>query len=252
MLTVGQSHSVKFKVNVMGTSADPRVRVILGTSPELSFAASKEGDDWSTNLQVPAHVEPGDYDMRVEVHLNNRLFTPINKKINVAPPVKLDEPVHDHESEQAQEIKFVAPSTTVAPPAVAPRTSIPNLFAGIAADKSLDKKPAPPAPRFAQVAPKEPVYVPSVEELLPPAPGLSALERVAKAPAKRRFEAISSGMPSKPIDAKPITVKISEIDAASSKKVSRTVEAKVSAPAKVVKPKATSNVKLIKENLFYE
>ena len=239
MLTVGQNHNVKFKVNVMGTTAEPRVRVILGTSPEYSFVANKDGDDWVSNLAVPAHLEPGSYDMRVEVHLNNRLFTPIHKKIDVQ-GISLPEPVK-------------AASVPMEPGEV-PVLAKASLMNTIAKDQRL---PAPEMPRVQVKLPKiELKSEPKVHEgelasaiLNTPAPAMSELQRIANAPVqpmRKRFE--SKKVPA----ATPIRVKISEIDAVTTDKVSHVIEA--CKPVKVDRKvrKGSTTVKLIKEQLFYE
>lgn len=237
MLTVGQTHNVKFKVNVMGTSAEPRVRVILGTSPELSFTANKDLDDWVSNMSIPAHIAPGDYDLRVEVHLNNRLFTPINKKINVK-GIDLPEPV------QAAKDPLQ--------PGETPVLVKPSMFTSA----ETQKKPAPPMPKVQAKLPTVQAKVPSLMQSANEArpAELSALSAIANAPVKKRFEALSSGMPKSAKSSKPITVKISEIDAVTTNTVSHVIEA--CKPVKSVKSKAkriaSTPVKLVKEQMFYE
>ena len=252
MLTVGQNHNVKFKVNVMGTSAEPRVRVILGTVPELSFVANKEADDWVSNLSVPAHVVPGDYDMRVEVHLNNRLFTPINKKINVK-GIELPEPVaaaKDPIGPGETPVLVKAPS---AAPEVKPSGS---LMSDIAKDTGpRPKVKAPEMPKVvAKLSPVELKKTVDEAELAAavldaPAPPMSELQKIAKAPVqpmRKRFE--SKKAPS----STPIRVSISEIDAVTTSKVSHVIEA--CKPVKVPRKasKGSTTVKLVKEQLFYE
>jgi len=242
MLTVGQNHNVKFKVNVMGTSAEPRVRVILGTVPELSFIANKEADDWVSNLVVPSHVEPGDYDMRVEVHLNNRLFTPINKKINVK-GINLPEPV-------AAAQDPIEPGET---PVLAKVEKV-DLMKSIVGTGT--KVTAPEMPKVVAKLPKVELKVKSVDEaelaaavLDAPAPPMSELQKIAKAPVspmRKRFE--SKKVPT----ATSIRVSISEIDAVTTSKVSHVIEA--CKPVKVPRKasKGSTTVKLVKEQLFYE
>src|SRR3990167_5997072 len=184
MLTVGQNHNVKFKVNVMGTSAEPRVRVILGTVPELSFIANKEADDWVSNLVVPSHGEPGDYDMRVEVHLNNRLFTPINKKINVK-GINLPEPV-------AAAQDPIEPGET---PVLAEVEKVDLMKSIVGTGTNVT---APEMPKVVAKLPKVELKVKSVDEaelaaavLDAPAPPMSELQKIAKAPVspmRKRFE----------------------------------------------------------------
>jgi hypothetical protein len=114
-MLIGQTTNVKFKVNVMGTSADPKVRVILGTKPELSFPAEKQGDDWAAELDIPNSVASGKYDLRVEVMVGNRHFTPLTKQVELfgpevvaAPnptPEPADEPAGESTLFQQDEIK---------------------------------------------------------------------------------------------------------------------------------------------------
>ena len=232
MLTVGQNHNVKFKVNVMGTSAEPRVRVILGTVPELSFVANKDSDDWVSNLVIPAHVSPGSYDMRVEVHLNNRLFTPINKKIDVK-GISLPEPV-------------AAAKDPIGPGEVPVLATVP----------SGTKVSAPEMPKVQAKMPKVEPKVNTVDEaelaaaiLDTPAPLMSALEKLASAPVspmRKRFE--SKKVPA----ATPIRVSISEIDAVTTTKVSHVIEACKPVKASRKASKGSTTVKLVKEQLFYE
>lgn len=85
-MLIGQTNDVSFRVNVMGTSTEPKVRVLLSTSPELSFPAHKVGDEWKAAVKLPAAVEPGKYDLRVEVILNNRHFTPLTKSVELTAP----------------------------------------------------------------------------------------------------------------------------------------------------------------------
>lgn len=242
MLTVGQNHNVKFKVNVMGTSAEPRVRVILGTVPELSFTANKEADDWVSNLVVPAHVVPGDYDMRVEVHLNNRLFTPINKKINVK-GISLPEPVQ-------------AAKDPIEPGEKPVLVKAPSVFDQITKTETGTKVTAPEMPKVVGKLPKVELKNKTVDEaelaaavLDTPTPPMSALEKLSKAPVqpmRKRFE--SKKVPA----ATSIRVSISEIDAVTTSKVSHVIEA--CKPVKVPRKasKGSSTVKLVKEQLFYE
>jgi hypothetical protein len=82
-MQIGQSNIVKFKVNVMGTSTEPNVRVLLNTKPALSFPATKVGDDWVADLDLPTSVTPGKYNLTVEVLVGGRHFTPVTKKVTI-------------------------------------------------------------------------------------------------------------------------------------------------------------------------
>jgi len=110
-LTIGQHAEISFAVNVMGTSADPTARVILETKPELCFHATRVGDRWAALVDLGDSVKPGSYGLRVEVVLNNRLFTPFKHLVEVEgaqvevqpelPPVEVVEPVPE-QVEQAE------------------------------------------------------------------------------------------------------------------------------------------------------
>lgn len=232
MLTAGQSNNVSFKVNVMGTSSEPRVRVILGASPELSFVANRDGEKWFSSMDIPGTLAPGSYDLRVEVVLNNRLFTPVNKKIEVKTGgISEPAPAADPEVPAATVVQ-VTPATE------APTESVQNVV-------------------MPTVVAKMPKIEPKVKvESTPAAPAtLSLLSSIAKATPKKKFEAIRTPLP-KPTGkpAEPIRVKISEIDAVTSKAVSHVVEAcaEVKKAVKRVAKKSGPPVKLVKEQLFYE
>ncbi len=218
MLTSGQSTLIKFKVNVMGSSNEPKVRLILASSPELSFAAQSVGDGWESKVDVPASIAPGSYDFRVEVILNNRLFTPVNKKIDVAAP------------------------------------SVPDV---IAAPEENVAVTAPP--QGVGIPATEGVVIPAVENIVAAADGgetralVSLLSDVTKVQPKRKFEAFSSGMPSgKAAVAAPAKIRISEIDAVTSKAVSKIVEVCSKAKSVTSTKKPKTPIRLIKEHIVYE
>jgi hypothetical protein len=95
MLQIGKTNEVKFKVNVNGTQSIPTVRVVLVTpNADLGFPAEKlssGNEDWSAEVFIPEDLSEGEYDLRVEVIINNRLFTPVKRKvaIGVDPAVTL-------------------------------------------------------------------------------------------------------------------------------------------------------------------
>jgi hypothetical protein len=234
----------------MGTSAEPRVRVILGTVPEISFSASNDGvnDDWVSNLMIPAHVETGEYDIRVEVHLNNRLFTPLNKKIGVhraetmsvdseqpeleqpeleQPELEPSMPVQSSQPAQSELPQIKIPSSPVLVPVPSRSIPKPSIFRAITRTEEVK-------------APKDSAK-------------LSVLETLATKKPKRRFEALDSGMPKGSTKAsKPVSIKMSDIDAVSAAVSSVVIEA--CKPVKVSKKavKNSNKVKLVKEALFYE
>lgn len=109
-MKIGQTNDIKFRVNVMGTSADATVRVILGTSPLLTFPAHKTGveNEWLAALDLPDGIHPGEYDLKVEVMVGNRHFTPLTKKITL----------------DAKDEPRVSPSAAIETPAVPPGTDV--------------------------------------------------------------------------------------------------------------------------------
>lgn len=92
-MLIGQPNDVKFKVNVMGTSAEATARVILCTNPQLSFPATKVGDQWCAQVTVPEAITPGAYDMKVEVMVGNRHFTPLTKSIELFGGAQIAAPI---------------------------------------------------------------------------------------------------------------------------------------------------------------
>ena len=113
-MIIGQKNDVTFKVNVMGTSAEAKVRLMLGTSPELSFPATKVGDDWKASILVPEGVKPGKYDMKVEVIVGNRHFQPLTKKVEItAPEVKKIEAKPAEEPMEPSQVAAVAADVPV-------------------------------------------------------------------------------------------------------------------------------------------
>lgn len=266
MLQAGHTTNVSFKVNVMGTSTDPKVRLILGTTPELSFAASKgEGDTWGAEVLVPKFIDAGSYDFRVEVVLNNRLFTPLNKKIEIASGVQPEvqmavQPEVEAPAEPAvQTVPEPEVQMAVQPEVEVPRSSFstPLMTVITAQDEKVQKPTAPEMPR---VQAKMPKIVPKVEApaqesittILPPAPQLSLLKNVAEKPAKRVYERIKTAMP-KPgsVKIEPIRIHISEIDSVTTKVASHVVEAVKAAKVPMKPLKSKSVVRLVKEDLFY-
>lgn len=92
-MKIGQTNDIKFKVNVMGTSTEPKVRIILGTRPELSFPATLVGEEWTAAVDLPSSIEDGEYDLRVEVIVGNRHFTPLSKKVLLTAPRSTPAPI---------------------------------------------------------------------------------------------------------------------------------------------------------------
>ena len=250
MLTAGQINNVSFKVNVMGSSMEPTVRLVLACNPDMSFAAVRDGDSWKAVLNIPTSVQPGSYDMRVEVVLNNRLFTPLYKKVDItaAPQEATNEPAE----------VMTTPPVPPAPAEVGPQPepevhdepSI-SLISTIALADEPTKKPAPAMPKVVAKLPKiEPKAEPAYEHVpveLPPAPPLSKLAEVTARKPKRMFERIVTPLPQGDVEIKPITISISEVNAMTATTTKKTMSAK---PAVEVKKNAA--VRLVKEELFYE
>ncbi len=270
MLTIGQHHDVTFKVNVMGTQAEPKARLVLGTHPELSFPAVKTGDIWMATLRIPSDMEAGSYPMRVEVVVNNRHFTPLTKMVELvsveqpAPveasqpePEQTAEPVEPVEAAPAEvstdEIPFVAavePQDEAQPQAAAPRISIIQMVA------DREKKELP----VAEEAPTKmelPAFVAAPigikPVVVPAAPELAALQKVAEVPAPKRFAPVVTPLP-KPEDVKPAPIKVKLGDII---KVAENIEPKnPPQPRKKTKPvvelKAELPIKLVKGDIIYE
>jgi len=240
MLQAGHITNVTFKVNVMGTGAEPKVRLILGTIPELSFAASKgDGEAWGAEVLIPKFIESGSYDMRVEVILNNRLFTPLNKKIEIT---------SDHESIPAVHVPYAEPILTQRDPPEAP-----SIFQSIVATEEVQILESAKMQTKIE-APKVILKVEAAEtpkELSAPAK-LSILESFAKKEPKRMYERIVTPLP-KPnkVKIEPIKIRISEIDSVTSKIESHVVETTKTTRAQSKSSKSNQLVKLIKEELFY-
>ena len=149
-MLIGQTNDVKFKVNVMGTSAEATARVILCTNPQLSFPATKIGDDWTASVTVPEAIEPGSYDMKVEVMVGNRHFTPLTKKLELFGrnqiAAAVEEPVA---TEEAAEPIAEPAKEVVAPEAVA-EAPVEAVTPSLSLIKSFDAAPAveePEAPK---------------------------------------------------------------------------------------------------------
>lgn len=251
MLTAGQSSTVSFSVNVMGTSADPSVRVILAAHPELSFPAVKDGEKWTTHLAIPAALAPGDYDLRVEVTLNSRLFTPIRKKVNVAAAAQSNEPMPAVEP-KVEATATVAPNPIVAKPTtqvIAPKNS---LFAQVTQAKQHPVAPSISYPKLrsfesinSDIIAAEPIEIAE-------APALTGLATLVERGPRKIYPPIHTPLPRKSqVSEAPITVRISEIDSITAHTSVRVLEA-----TPVIRTQKSIHnstlVKLVKEDVFYE
>lgn len=261
MLHIGHTQSVSFKVNVMGTSSNPKVRLILGTNPEISFDAVKGAEEnWGAEITIPKTVDPGSYDLRVEVILNNRLFTPLQKRIEIS--LKPDEavlPVPDDVlpgtmSNAVEQPIQADPVASFEVPTL-PKVDAPSLLRSFEKPSEPKKQIVMPkvVAKMPKIVPKpqttdEPKVQEHAELPIPPIPPMSKLESVLKMkPHTRRKE------PRTQVPAEPIRVKISEINAITSKIASKIVE---TAPAQSVHRDTPARpsipVKLIKEQAFFE
>jgi hypothetical protein len=252
MLTAGATNKVAFNVNVMGTSVEPKVRLILKTNPELSFQASKSGDQWVATLDLPSSILPGDYDISVEVILNNRLFCPLTKKIAIDWMAPKDVPTEVMTSpdeivaaaEKFEEIKKTELK-------VEPKPSLFKTFEGKSDDDYLKEQQQKDFINIFKNKPKIKESSVVKKDIIKPVSSLELTklsERVAQPVVKSK--PVITPIIEKPV---PIKIKISEVDAATSKTDVKIVESlpKVKAKLEAKKPSG-SLIRLIKEQLIYE
>lgn len=84
MLQANSTNRITFTVGVHGTAAVPSVKCLLGSDPALTFPAVHLNDDqWEVKVKLPADFPAGVYPFKLEVHLNGRVFTPINRELTV-------------------------------------------------------------------------------------------------------------------------------------------------------------------------
>lgn len=200
-LPIGQHNTVKFNADVMSSSQEPRVRVVIGSTPELVFPASLIDGKWSVDLAIPESVEAGSYDLRVEVLLNNRLFTPLNKRVELTRQAAASQPTPAQSSqapEQApQEPNIAAPAAPILVEAAADSSAelqVSELLKTIAAATEMITIKPSAAPAASTIT-------------------LGLLQTAASAKPRKMYERLSSGLP-KPgsVKAKPIKVTIAQID----------------------------------------
>ena len=253
MFQAGKSNNVTFKVNVMGTSSTPSVRVVLGTDPEMSYPASNTADDkWMATMMIPNEIE-GNFSMRVEVVLNNRLFTPITRSVTIgraeaAAPTPNETtspsvPTPDKAVEPAPVNVIKHEPILRRDPIVVPEDAEGATVAGDIASHSHVM--ASPIRRVipATIAVKMPTaIVPKKTQ------GLSMLKSFASKPAKKMYERIVTDMP-KPSE---VSVTSTKLSIASVDAITAPVKIKIVETIKAAKPKKSSTIKLIKEQLFYE
>ena len=164
MLEIGKVNEVKFKVAVSGTSATPSVRLVIeAPKAELGFTCNQGDGYWFTSVMLPEDLRADQYPFRVEVVVNNKLFTPVRKTVLCARPSEIAAPINaegqvpatpTQTPEQTQEWegeggalkgtpevpKPLPPEKTPTPPPV--RESVRKL-AGLIKDVSLDTKTPP-------------------------------------------------------------------------------------------------------------
>jgi hypothetical protein len=109
-MIIGETTQVSFKLDIIGSTEFPKVKVALECSPELVYYAHKTGDRWTVDINVPIIVQPGTYKLRIDVILANRLFTPISKMVEVTTP--------EVEVAQSVEVKSEPELTPAQPPVV--------------------------------------------------------------------------------------------------------------------------------------
>lgn len=208
MLEIGKSNEVKFKVDVNGTSASPSVKFVLeAPDAELGFTANQGDGYWFTSVAIPEDFRPGDYGFRIEVLVNNRLFTPVKKRVTVAGPENIAAPIPTPEPEvvipavppvaMAQEKIILKPKTSFFKDEVTEAKQVP----------AIEKpKPAPtPAPK-----PITPQPAPITKQAVRPAPPklkpkpmkLNMAEIVAE--SNKRFDKVLSESQSYKSPVKPV------------------------------------------------
>jgi len=247
MLQAGQTNNITFKVNVMGTSSTPSVRVVLSTDPEMSYPASNVGENWLAAVKVPEGLE-GTYSMRVEVVLNNRLFTPITKSVTISRAAAAAPTPNETTTPSVQ-----TPDKAIAPAPVNTVKSEPILKREIEMPKVVAKmheirlKPVETAEMLRREIPAT-IAVTIPQAVVPKkTQGLSMLKSFADKPAKKVYERIVTGMPKAGYVGKSISVSIASVDA-----IADPVKVKITETIKTAKSKSKTPIKLIKEQLFYE
>lgn len=270
MLTIGHNHDVTFKVSVMGTSAEPTARLVLGTIPELSFPATKTGDLWCANVRIPADMEAGSYPIRVEVIVNNRHFTPLVKQVELCKVAAAEAPVSsetgviepqatadippDEVAAEPEEIAFTA---TIAPQdETQPKTDVPriSIIQMVADRERSDVKPVSEVGEASETPVQPHVAQTSIIDALvaAPKPELSSLQKVVEAPVAKAFAPVVTPLP-KPTEATalPVKVKLSDVaKIAETKEPPRKPTQKKQQP--VVELKTGVPVRLVKGEIIYE
>lgn len=220
MLEIGKANEVKFKVGVNGTAASPTVRLIIGDGQnELGFKAEElhgEPGRWFSEVKIPENFKPGSYDFRVEVLLNNRLFTPIKNKVDIGTPEPVVAvPIHAEEGQ---------PATTPATPTQTPDQTKDWEDEG-GALPGVKEVPHPLPPEKVNPKPKSLMqqFTPEAIKVERGAPVDKAARKAAGGPVKvepkgnvdppKKKYTVKTNLPQgkKPLATPPLKVKISEI-----------------------------------------
>lgn len=258
MFTIGHAHEISFKVNVMGTGAAPNVRLVLSCTPELVFPARRTDDGWACTVTIPTGVEPCMCDLRIEAVINNRLFVPLSKQVELQQPdATFDAPMVDP-VEAAPVSDEVAPEPDVALPSYE-EPPLPDIEPSdvidftATVDSTPADQPAPSTPRISiiqMVADRErDVERPASKSLaLPEAPSLDALQKVVEAPPVVRPRIITP-LPASSSARQPVKVSMSEIMKSTADRPTKKIP-KTTAP--VIEMRHELPVRLIKGEVIYE
>jgi len=263
MLEIGKANEVKFKVGVNGTQAPPTVRLVIGVNEhELGFKAEKllggGDDDWFSEVKIPEGMAAGEYDFRVEVIVNNRLFTPIKRKVTVgtlepilASVTEMNEPAHPTQKpKQTETWEGEGGALPAAPEKPQPLPS-----------KPLDPlKPTPPkVVKTIASLPGTPIKglmreAASQDDTVAHRPEKKAV--VMQAPIKNTPTRVYKSPAPKP-KAEPIKITMAEIAAESAKRFDKVLKESASyrepcAPVKPVNVKHQVPITLTKGDITYE
>lgn len=88
-----EAHELSFGLSVMGTAAKAEnVRfVIEGKEFDISIPCTRNGDDVTVSIpKLKGILESGNYDVRMEVVVDGRIFTPLNESIEFEPLIEFD------------------------------------------------------------------------------------------------------------------------------------------------------------------
>jgi len=276
MLQAGQSNHVTFKVNVMGTQLTPSVRVVIAATPDLSFPATFTEEGWSADLNIPSNVMSGSYDLRVEVLLNNRMFTPLHKKVEITgvqtapneivsqpktetpPDVSTGvvyDPIPDHTSPPVEKLQAAPPPPIVHKfPDIRPKPTTEakrSLFADVAKSIQVpnpfrESKPVIKPKPIRIVTPAAPLVIEPIET--PPAPAMEALSKAASTTPRR----MPSRAPKITLSNEPIRVTIADVQKESLKIDTPTSSAPFVKPKVVKVTESKIPVRLSKGEIIYE